>query len=308
MLKHVFFYFIGSIIACSFVGCEGNNETDTDTEIVTSGEEKVSKNGFKYIHHIKNEGPKPQPGEYVYYDVELYGINDSLSQSFFLEAGHEFKKILPLEQTKGFTNPIVDVLYFMAVGDSLTVKVAPGSIESLQPGYDDFSYLNFQIILTAIKSPAEHSKLQIEKFNKRKGKLIEAQANLEKLTSFFKTVLSDYKAGTIENLIETKSGLKYVIHEEGKGKTLRRGNTVNLFYAGLLMDGTIFENTFESGAGTSIQVGRGQTLPGWDEAMTYLKLGTKVSLFIPYQLAYGEAGNANVPPKADVMYYMELME
>ena len=112
----------------------------------------------------------------------------------------------------------------------------------------------------------------------------------------------------LENLVEKKSGLKYVIHEEGKGNLLRNGNTVNFFFTGLLMDGTIFESTFESSLGTSIQVGRGQSLPGWDEAMTYLKFGTKVSIFVPYQLAYGETGNANVPPKSDVMFYMELME
>jgi FKBP-type peptidyl-prolyl cis-trans isomerase len=57
------------------------------------------------------------------------------------------------------------------------------------------------------------------------------------------------------------------------------------------MDGTIFENAFDNGNGTSIQVGREQSLPGWDEVMTYLNTGSRVTLFLPAQLAYGEVGN-----------------
>ena len=324
MLKHVFFFSIIIVTVSLSMGCEGcnggNHKVDNGVDVeVDNGNantsetpdtnEQVSQNGFKFIHHIKNDGPKPQPGEYAYFDVEMYGVIDSLNQSSFLEASQQFSKIMPIEDTKGFTNPILDVLYYMSVGDSVSVKMPPKILETIQPEYLDFSYLRLQIKLTGISSPEVHSKSQIEKFNKRKETLIKAQANLEKFNSTCKKMLKDYRAGTIANLVEKESGLKYVIVEEGKGKTLKKGISVNLFYAGYLMDGTVFENTFESGLGTTIQVGKGQALPGWEEAFTYFNFGTKAYLFIPYPLAYGNAGNPPlIPPRSDVMFYIELME
>jgi FKBP-type peptidyl-prolyl cis-trans isomerase len=318
MLKQLFNYFIGVIIVLSTTccgGCQDNGngtgpEPKTEPKTTLNTEEKLTQNGFKYVHHIQNNGRKPQVGEYAYYELELYGVTDSTARVFFIEAGSHSNKILSLEQTKGFTSPIVDVLHLMSIGDSVTVIQMPESVGNLPPEYQDVAQFNFNIKLTAIKSPADHSNAEIAKFNKRKANLKEARANLETILASCQKVLKDYKGDNLKtNLIQSKSGLKYMIKEEGEGKILRNGNIVNFFYCGLLMDGTIIENTFESGFGTSIQVGRAQSLPGWDEAMTYLKYGTKVFLFVPYHLAYGEDGNPpNVPPKSEVMFYMELME
>lgn len=321
MQKHLFFYFLGLMLASVTLGCEGcqkpKPETETTTETATATpaksinpDEKTSLNGFKYVHHIRNEGPKPQAGEYAYYNIEIYGVIDSFSQFSFLEGSPQYNKTMPVEQTKGFTNPTVDVLYLMSIGDSISVKMPIELVTELQKGWEGFDYLVLGIKLTDIVTPAEHNKNQIEKFNKRKQKLIEAQARIGELNASWQKTLSDYKAGNLKNrLKETKSGLKYLIVEEGKGNSLRNGSPVNFFYSGLLMDGTVFENTFNTGMGSSIQVGYGQSLPAWDDAMPYLKYGTSAYLFVPHQLAYGEQGVApKIPRKAEVMFYVELME
>lgn len=321
MQKLLFFYLLGILLASSTLSCEGCQKTKTETDIATdtanvtpaksiNTDEKTSLNGFKYVHHIKNEGPKPQAGEYAYFNIEIYGVIDSLSQFSFLEGSPQYNKIMPVEQTKGFTNPTVDVLYEMSIGDSISVKMPIELVTDLQKGWEGFDYLVLGIKLTDIVTPAEHNKNQIEKFNKRKQRLIEAQARIGELNATCQKTLSEYKAGSLNNkLKQTKSGLKYLIVEEGKGNNLRNGNPVNFFYCGLLMDGTVFENTFNSGMGSSIQVGHGQSLPVWDEAMTYLKFGSRAYLFVPHQLAYGEQGVApNIPRKAEVMFYVEVME
>ncbi len=324
MLKHVFFFSIIIVAVSLCMGCGGcngvNNEIGNEVDIeVENGKadtsetpdtnEQVSQNGFKFIHHIKNEGPKPQPGEYVYYDVDMYGVLDSIKQYTYLESNQLFIKLMPLEETKGFTNPVLDILYYMSLGDSASVKMSPKLIATIEPGYLDFSYLQLNVKLTEIISPAEHSTRRIAEFNKRKESLLKAQANLEEINANCRKVLTDYKAGTLTNLIETKSGLKYLILEEGKGKKLKKGYSVNLFFNGFLMDGFMFENTFKSGVITTIEVGNGQSLAGWEEAMNYFKYGTKVYLFVPYQLAYGEAGKPpSITPKSDVMFYMELLK
>jgi len=73
MQKQLFLYFIGFLMVCSFISCEGNNENGTESEIVILGE-KVTQNGFKYTQYIQNDGPKPQIGQYAYFNLETYGI------------------------------------------------------------------------------------------------------------------------------------------------------------------------------------------------------------------------------------------
>jgi hypothetical protein len=173
MLRQLFYYFIGIIIIFSAIGCGDSNGEDnrnTNPNENQNIKEQISEKGFSYFHIVQNEGPKPQVGEYAYYNLEIYGVNDSLSKSTFLEGTSEYYKVLPIEVTKGLKNPIIDVLCIMAVGDSLIVKMSPKSIESMRPGYSDFSYINLQIKLTDIKTPEEHSKAQIEKSKKRKEK------------------------------------------------------------------------------------------------------------------------------------------
>ena len=318
MQKQITLYFFGLAIICLLAGCSGcqenGNGTKTDDNdisgIIENPEEELTENGFRFVQHVKNDGPKPQVGEYAYFNLEIYGIPQSGIPMFF-EAGEDFRKIVNPKEFGGFQtkNPMIDILPLLSVGDSVTIYQSPDSIINLAPTYGGLEMFEYKVTLTAIRTPAQHTEKQKEIFNKRKAKLLEARTRLETINASCQNTLADYKANKLDNLIEKKSGLKYIIHEQGTGDNYRNGNTANFFYCGLLMDGTVFENTFESGAGTAVQVGRAESIPGWEEAMTYLKVGAKVTLFVPPHLAFGELGNPpQVPPNADVMFYMEFME
>ena len=61
--------------------------------------------------------------------------------------------------------------------------------------------------------------------------------------------------------------------------------------------------------------GRPGMIPGWDLGFDGMHVGGKRRLFIPYQLAYGEAGRPNpdpknpgIPAKADLIFDIELVE
>ena len=63
--------------------------------------------------------------------------------------------------------------------------------------------------------------------------------------------------------------------------------------------------------------GRPGMIPGWDLGFDGMRVGGKRRLFIPYQLAYGELGRPNpnpdpknpgIPPKADLIFDIELLE
>ncbi len=318
MIKHCLLYSFGFIIFSNFFSCNGSRISESPPEEnvtqnkpeVRNLDEKVTQNGFPYVHHIQNNGRKPVPGEYVYYFLEIYGVYDSLSAPSFLEGSQQQSRILKPDQKEGFVNPVIDVLDLVSVGDSISIKVSPDYVKELQPGYVDFDHLNFCLKIHAIKAGEEHSKLQIEKFNKRKEKLLAIQSDMKNFIAKHQKTITDFKAGKLgDNLKTTSTGLKYVIHEPGTGPLLKPGNRINFFYCGLLMDGKVFENTFETGTISSTQVSSGQTMLAFEEVVNYLRSGAKVSLFAPYKLAYGDDGfPPNVPPETDVMFYMEIFE
>ena len=79
-----------------------------------------------------------------------------------------------------------------------------------------------------------------------------------------------YEASQIKT---TKSGLKYVIIEEGKGAIPKTGQTISAHYHGVFQDGKVFDSSFQRGQPFSTQIGVGQVIKGWDEAFQMLKVG-----------------------------------
>ena len=71
----------------------------------------------------------------------------------------------------------------------------------------------------------------------------------------------------------------------------------------------MFDNSYERGEPIDFQLGVGSVIPGWDEGFALLKEGTKATLFVPYSLAYGEAGSPPViPERSDLIFYVELLK
>jgi peptidylprolyl isomerase len=81
-----------------------------------------------------------------------------------------------------------------------------------------------------------------------------------------------------------------------------------MLYTGKLQDGTIFDSTAKRNNDPfSFILGVGQVIKGWDEGVLGMKVGEKRTLTIPYELAYGEAGYGPIPPKATLIFDIELV-
>jgi len=111
------------------------------------------------------------------------------------------------------------------------------------------------------------------------------------------------------DLTTTKSGLQYVIETEGPGATPEVGDVVQVHYEGKLADGTVFDSSYDRGEPIAFPLGRGLVIPGWDEGVSLLSVGSKAKLIVPPELAYGEFGAAGViPPNATLYFEVELVD
>ncbi|MFM1879052.1 MAG: hypothetical protein RLZZ241_1918 [Bacteroidota bacterium] len=106
---------------------------------------------------------------------------------------------------------------------------------------------------------------------------------------------------------QTKSGLRYKIVTQGTGAKPAKGDRVSVHYEGSLLDGTVFDSSFQRGEPIEFLLGVGQVIPGWDEGIGLLRVGDKARLLIPSDLAYGSRGAGGViPPDAPLLFEVSL--
>ncbi len=109
-----------------------------------------------------------------------------------------------------------------------------------------------------------------------------------------------------EGVVETESGLQYIIEEEGTGIAPAMTDTVEVNYEGRLLDGTVFDSSYERGETTTFPLNR--VIKGWSEGLTYIKEGGKIRLFIPAELGYGERGTGPIPANSTLIFDVELIK
>ena len=114
------------------------------------------------------------------------------------------------------------------------------------------------------------------------------QANLEEGEEFLA------ENAEREGVEVTNSGLQYEVLESGDGATPGPEDTVEVNYEGMLLDGTIFDSSFERGESVSFQVN--QVIEGWQEGLQMMSVGDSWMLYIPADLAYGENGQGPIGP------------
>ena len=101
--------------------------------------------------------------------------------------------------------------------------------------------------------------------------------------------------------------LRYIDIKAGDGAPAEAGKEFSVHYTGWLRDGTKFDSSVDRGEPITFVQGRRQVIAGWDIGFEGMKVGGKRRLFIPYQFAYGEQGRGPIPPKAELVFDVELV-
>ena len=116
-------------------------------------------------------------------------------------------------------------------------------------------------------------------------------------------------ASLLEGMTKTESGMWYTITKSTEGKKPEAGKTVMVHYRGMLLDGTVFDSSYERKEPIAFPLGKGQVIKGWDEGIALLSIGEAAKLVIPSHLAYGERGAGGViPPNATLIFEVELVD
>lgn len=117
------------------------------------------------------------------------------------------------------------------------------------------------------------------------------------------------KNKTRKEVITLPSGLQYEIIKKGDATSVMPTllDTVVAHYAGTLIDGKKFDNSYDRGQPLTIPVAG--VIKGWTEILQLMHIGDKFKVFIPSELGYGERGaGADIPGGAALIFDMELLE
>jgi FKBP-type peptidyl-prolyl cis-trans isomerase len=104
----------------------------------------------------------------------------------------------------------------------------------------------------------------------------------------------------------TASGLQYEVITEGKGKTPKETDVVQVHYKGTLTDGTEFDSSYKRGEPAEFPLNG--VIKGWTEGLQLMKEGGKNRFVIPAELAYGPQGRPSIPGNSVLVFEVELIK
>lgn len=118
------------------------------------------------------------------------------------------------------------------------------------------------------------------------------------------------KLPAVENNItpmQTIEGLQIAIMTEGSGVAIQDGQTAEVDYTGMLIDGTVFDSSVPRKQTFKVHLGQGEVIKGWDLGIVGMKVGEERKLTISPELGYGKNGFPGViPPNATLIFDVTL--
>ena len=112
--------------------------------------------------------------------------------------------------------------------------------------------------------------------------------------------------------LRTYTGLRYLILKPAtdlKSATPKAGTVCSVLYKGMLLDGTVFDQSPDAKSPLRARIGRGELIEGWDQALQKMRRGEKWLLIVPPEMAYGARGKPpTIGRNATLVFEMELVE
>lgn len=277
----------------------------------------TEKDGIEYTY-VEEGSQKPESGEYVLYHLEIKNGEDSV---IYTTLNQPFPGYLQANDSVPTNNGMDEIFLNLKKGDSITFESKAETIfgPNFPPFLEEGEAVKVRLGAFEIMDEAgiqDYFAKVMEKENAAK-----AERAKELIVEEGKTIEEYAQENNIE-VQKTENGLYYAIEEEGTGDSVSAGTTMYVNYAGYLLDGTLFDTSWEEIAKENemydpqrpyeplpVNVGMGQVIPGWDEGLLLLKKGSKAKFLIPSPLAYGENGaGAMIGPNSILVFDVEVTD
>ena len=108
----------------------------------------------------------------------------------------------------------------------------------------------------------------------------------------------------------TYTGLRYIVLKKGEhdGLSPVPGMMVFVLFKGMLLNGTVFDESPDADHPLKTRLGRGELIEGWEEALQRMHKSEKWLLIVPPEMAYGARGKPpSIPRRATLVFEMELI-
>jgi len=291
---------ITAAIKCS----AGDAKNDYKTDPVT---------GVKYLfykHDIK--GAKPSLGDIAFVRIVYKRSDDSLL--FDSHTGHtDSASVIPLTLKSVFHGSLEQGIAMMAAGDSASFLISADSLymkafksKALPHFITTGTDLKFYIKLVRFVSPDQLKSEQYAKMEKRRGEMKKIQNSEADSIRIYLT----------KNSIKTKPTIIdsfYILERTGiPGEPVNDGDSIVVKYTGMLLDGTIFDQSDkgDGGPGTYKLLFKhdAHLIKGWIEVLSTMHEGEKVKFLLPSSMAYGPFGaGKDIKPYTPLIFEIDMI-
>ena len=111
-----------------------------------------------------------------------------------------------------------------------------------------------------------------------------------------------------EGVKVTKSGLQYKVLVEGTGALPTDSSQIQVNYEGKLIDGTVFDSSYERNMPYTVDMSRPHVIEGWIEALKMMPAGSKWEVTIPQELGYGSQNQGPIKPFSTLIFTIEVLK
>lgn len=260
--------------------------------------------GFKLVgdivymkYHLKGEegGKTPELNDIVTVSME-YRLEDTvLFSSKEMPEALSFPLVDPT-----FKGDIYDGLKFMVVGDSVTVAFPVDSFYVKMVGMQE---------LPEFVKPGDpmYFDIKLLKIQSQEEVQAENNARLLQMKEEENLLLQDYLKTNNITIEPTESGLYYIEKNKGNGRLPAPGDMLQVHFTVGLIDGMQLFSSY-SQQPIDVEFGKPFDTKGFDEALGYMRKGSKATIIVHSSLAFDSVGRAQmIPPYTSLVYELELM-
>jgi len=296
---------VASAALISSCGNSGSFKTDSSTGVV-----------YRFLKHDDN-GVKGTDSGYAravlaYSEKTKDGKDSDLFNSRKRGGDSTGSIMLPLKKT--YNGCLEQGLLMMSVGDSAEFQINADSLyikyfhapaDKLPPGVTGTTIYTFRIKLTSFLSKAEVMAQQ----NKQREEYMQKMMARKAMES---SSIADYlKTNNYENVKPTEDSIFFLERSKAKGKAIKDGDSVEVAYTGMLLNGTIFDQSKKGPDNHNLKIvysPKATLIQGWIKVLATMHQGEKVKVLIPSALAYGPRGAGQIiAPFSPLVFDMEVV-